>query len=389
VQFGYNAFGIETAARTFFGKPAVALTVPESAVLVGMLRAITRYNPVRNPENARARRDVVLALMERHRFITKEERANYSAVPVAAHYHSSAITSGLAPHFAQELNEWLEEWGAERGIDVYSRGLRIHTTIDSRLQELARAALEEQLAELQAVVDYEWSREADFYLGDDTAPYVKARNAEPFGYFWRSGQGAEIIRETPHFARLRQSGIEEADALARLRSDDAFLDSLRAVKNQLQAGLVSIDPRSGHVRVWVGGREIEDDWNDHVAGTRRQPGSTFKPFVYTAAVDNGYPPSHALPDRPFTYTGPFTHRPWSPANFSGATGRMITLRHALATSNNLITARVITELITPPQVTFYARRMGIESPMTPVASLGLGTSEVTLLELTAAYVTLA
>src|SRR5690606_7978940 len=108
-----------------------------------------------------------------------------------------------------------------QGIDVRTHGLRIHTTIDSRLQELARAAVEEQLAELQAVVDYEWSREDGFYLGDDTAPYVKARNTDPFGYFWQSGEGADIIRETPDFARLRQSGIAEADALSRLRSDDA------------------------------------------------------------------------------------------------------------------------------------------------------------------------
>src|SRR5690606_29766514 len=123
-------------------KPAVALTVPESAVLVGMLRAITRYNPVRNPENARERRDVVLALMERHKYISDAERRAFAAEPITASYHSSSITSGLAPHFAQELNEWLEEWGTENGIDVYSRGLRIHTTIDSRLQELARAAVE-------------------------------------------------------------------------------------------------------------------------------------------------------------------------------------------------------------------------------------------------------
>ena len=389
VQFGYNAYGIETAARTFFGKPAVALTVPESAVLVGMLRAITRYNPVRNPEYARERREVVLALMERHGFISGKERSAFAAEPVAASYHSSAITSGLAPHFAQVLYDWLVKWGGERGIDVRTHGLRVHTTIDSRLQEHARDAVEEQLELLQAVVDYEWSRESDFYLGDGTDDYATVVNPDPFGYFWRTGAGAQLIRETPAFTRLSRGGMEEDAAVAQLLADDAFVDSLRSVKNRLQAGLVSIDPRSGHVKVWVGGREIEEDWNDHVAGTRRQPGSTFKPFVYTAAIDNGYPPSHTLPDRPLTYSGEFTHRPWSPSNFGGASGRMITLRHALATSNNLITARVITELITPPQVTFYARRMGIESPLLPVASLGLGTSDVTLLELTAAYTTLA
>src|SRR5690606_9355390 len=131
VQFGYNAFGIETAARTFFGKPAVALTVPESAVLVGMLRAITRYNPVRNPDNARERRDVVLALMERHKFISDAERRAFAAEPIAASYHSSSITSGLAPHFAQVLYDWLVAWGRERGIDIRTHGLRIHTTVDS------------------------------------------------------------------------------------------------------------------------------------------------------------------------------------------------------------------------------------------------------------------
>lgn len=134
---------------------------------------------------------------------------------------------------------------------------------------------------------------------------------------------------------------------------------------------------------------MTEDWNDHVAGTRRQPGSTFKPFVYTAAVDNGYAPTLALPDSPFTYRGPFTQRPWSPTNFGGASGGMVTLSRALATSNNVITARIITQLVTPPQVAFYARRMGVQSPLLPVASLGLGTSDVTLLEMTAAYSTLA
>ncbi len=391
VQFAYNSYGIETAAQTFFGKPAVALTVPESATLVGMLKAITRYNPVRNPENARARRDLVLALMARHGYITPEEYGTFRTDPITAANHSSSITSGPAPHFSQVLKDWLEAWGARSGIDIYSRGLRVHTTIDSRLQQLAGEAVDEQMTGLQAVVDYEWSRASDFYLGDRIDDYLAAANYEPFAYFWqdRADLAREFIGQTAPYRTLLEQGVDSDEAATRLLHDEAFMDSLKTAKSRLQAGLVSIDPRTGYVRVWIGGTAIEQDWNDHVNGTRRQPGSTFKPFVYTAAIDNGWPPSHVLPDRPLTYTGPFTRDPWSPRNFGGTSGGMVSLQRALATSNNLITARVITELVTPSQVAFYARRMGIESPLTPVASLGLGTSDVTLLEMAAAYSTLA
>src|SRR5690606_24127387 len=170
---------------------------------------------------------------------------------------------------------------------------------------------------------------------------------------------------------------------------EAFMDSLKSAKTRIEAGLVSIDPRNGHVKAWVGGREIKTDWYDHVNTAARQPGSTFKPFVYAAAIDNGYSPNYRLPDSSFTWVNPETGVAWSPGNFGSASGDMITLREALATSNNLVTARVITQLVNAHAVARYARAMGVKSPLDPVPALGLGTSDVTLLELTAGYATLA
>lgn len=168
------------------------------------------------------------------------------------------------------------------------------------------------------------------------------------------------------------------------------MDSLKAQKSRLEAGLVSVDPHSGYVKAWVGGRSLAVDWYDHVVTAARQPGSTFKPFVYTAAIDNGWSPYYRLPDSSYTYRVPGTGQVWTPGNFGLETsGELMTLRDALAQSKNTVTARVITQLVNPSQVAFYARRMGIESPLDEVPALGLGTSDVTLLEMTSAYGTLA
>jgi len=390
VEFGNNAFGIEAAARTFFGKTPAELDTLEAAVLVGMQKAITRYNPIRNPENSRLRRNVVLMQMVKHGHIDRAYYDSVKALPIETNYQSSEITEGFAPHFAEYVRQFVNEWCAENGCDPYADGLIVHTTLDSKLQRQANEALHRQTGALQSVVDYEWSRSSGYEIGLTTDAYVKQTGYKPFEYFWDSQRGTidAFIRESNNFRALRREGMSASDAVATLRADSAFTDSLRTAKTRLEAGLVSIDPRNGHIKAWVGGRDLSVDWYDHVAIAKRQPGSTFKPFVYTAAIDNGYSPYHTLQDTTFTYVDVLGNE-WSPENSGDAgSGEPMTLRDGLAHSKNTITARLVLQ-ITPTAVARYARLMGIESPLEEVPALALGVSEVTLLELTSAYSTIA
>ncbi len=390
VEYVYNAFGIEAAARTFFDKPARDLDPLEAATLIGMLQNPSRFNPIRFPERSQARRNTVLAQMVKHGFITQAFYDEHKAEPIRTNFNSSEITQGIAPYFAEYVRNWLNDWAKANGRNIYEDGLIVYTTLDSRLQKVAEEAVQEQMKGLQAVVDYEWSKPSGYSLGGETGPYLQAKNYEPFAYFWASKENLvnSFIRETPHFRALREEGVSAEAAVNQLRQDSAFMDSLKTAKTRLEAGMLSVDPRTGFVKAWVGGRDLSTDWYDHVATAKRQPGSTFKPFVYTAAIDNGYSPNYMLPDSSFTYIDPESGEVWRPGNFGGASGAMMTLSQALATSNNLITARLMSQ-IGPKTAAFYAHRMGIKSHLDEVMSLALGVSDVTLLELTSAYSTLA
>ncbi len=393
IEYVYNAFGIEAAARTFFGKPAAELDINESATLIGMLQNPSRYNPIRFPERSQRRRNVVLSQMQKHGFISEADFRELKEAPLATDFNSSEITASLAPYFAEYVRNWLREWAKETGRDVYAEGMVVYTTLDSRLQMLAKESVDKHMPGLQAVVDYEWSCSGcGGVLSGETAPYVAKTGYTPFSYFFQSNRDVLFawIRDTERYKTLREEGVSADVATTRLSGDNAFMDSLRTVKTRLEAGLVSIDPRNGYVKAWVGGRDLKVDWYDHVAIAQRQPGSTFKPFVYTAAIDVGYTPDYTLPDAPFVYRDPSSGQVWAPGNFDGgSSGGVKTLRQALAQSNNLITARVITQLVNPTLVAQYAHRMGIKSKLDPVPALGLGTSDVTLLEMGAAYSTLA
>ncbi|MFQ5568502.1 MAG: penicillin-binding protein 1A [Rhodothermales bacterium] len=390
VPFRHNAYGIEAASRTYFGKSAKDLDVLESAALVGMLKANTRYDPVRNPERSRQRRNVVMQQMIKNGLLDEAFYTTYRDSLTATDFRSADVTDSFAPYFAEYVRNWLADWGEQNGHDIYAEGLVAYTTLDSRLQAFAAAAVEEQMNGLQAVVDCEWSRPSNPLLGQATKPYLDAE-CDPFAYYWKANKDIvdSFIRESYRFRQLRDQGTPANEAVAQLRRDEAFMDSLKAEKTRLEAGIVSIDPRTGYIKAWVGGRNLKSDWYDHVAIAKRQPGSTFKPFVYTAAIDNGYMPNYMLPDSVLIYEDPYTGDIWQPGN-SGAeiTGRMMEIREGLARSLNTITGRLILE-ITPHQAAFYARRMGIQSELDEVPSLALGTSDVTLLELTTGYTTLA
>ncbi|MEM8559483.1 MAG: transglycosylase domain-containing protein, partial [Bacteroidota bacterium] len=390
VTFSNNAFGVQAASRTYFNKDASQLDLGEGAVLVGMQKATTFYNPVRNPGNAQRRRNVVLNQMVKYGYL---DDATYRAMApdsVRTDFQPYSHTDNMAPHFAEVLRLWMRDWAEANGYDIYRDGLQVYTTLDSRVQALAEAAVVEQMAKLQAVVDVDWSA-ADRYFSqseDNYVRYVADNDVEPFAYYWDRFSDTYVdafISETRRAQILRNAGFSRDDAVDSLRTDAAFMDSLRTEKTRLEAGMVVVDPTTGAVRAWVGGKNFVEDKFDHVMQAQRQPGSTFKPFAYAAAIDNGFSPYYALPDTGFTWRIP-GQPAWRPRG--GGSGGMKTLARGLATSNNTITARLTREL-GPARVALYAQRMGVQSPIDAVPSVALGPSDVNLLEMTASYATLA
>jgi penicillin-binding protein 1A len=410
VSFGYNTFGIEAAARTYFGEPADELNELQAATLVGLLKATTYYNPVRNPENAKQRRNVVLRLMARRGYVDEAFYEKHKDEPVKAEYHSAELYTSLAPYFAEHVRNVLTDWSRDPShplskYDVYGDGLRVYTTLDSKLQEMARKAVERQGSGLQKVVDYEWSRDDSLLYSNTLADYRDLKpgeDYEPFKYFWETHPEVltDAIRKTARYDTLRARGVRKTEALTQLRADTAFVDSLKTLKSQLGVGLVSLDPRNSHVKAWVGGRDFQTNKYDKVGIARRQPGSTFKPFTYTAAIDNGYSPYYKIRDSTFTWKQPEAVQAtagttkvdsvWTPQNYDGtSSGQMMTLSQGLANSVNTVTARLALDM-NPRTVVQYARQMGIrESELQAVPSIALGTSNVTLLEMATAYSTLA
>ncbi|MDX1420172.1 MAG: transglycosylase domain-containing protein [Rubricoccaceae bacterium] len=401
VPFRYNAYGIEAASQTYFDKTAFELNPEESAALVGMLAANTLYDPARNPENAQRRRNVVLRNMVTVGFLDEAyyQQVRDAPIDIEGTFKPYSHEDNLAPHFAEFLRQWFKDWCDANGYDPYSDGLKIITTLDADMQRLATEAFQEQMRGLQAVVDVEWGRPAALGLGTMPAPYVRRMErggVEPFGTWWARNTRIvnEYIAGTEAFRRLTASGLDRDEAVERLRGDADFVDSLRAVKTRLEGGLVAMSPETGNVLAWVGGVNFAADKYDHVGLARRQPGSTFKPFAYVAAFDNGYSPNYYVLDAPFSWDG------WRPLNYGGgASGGYVSLRSGLANSMNIPTARV-TKLVGAAEVARYARRLGVRSPLdlTPYDasdeetipnSIGLGVTDVTLLEMVTAYATLA
>ena len=391
VPFLYNAFGIEMAARTYFDKSASELTVLEGATLIGMLKGTSAYNPVLNPERARQRRNVVLAQMVKHGKLAPNAYDQLRHQPLRLDFERQDLDVGPAPHFAEAVRRWLIDWASANGYNIYADGLVVQSTLDPGLQEMANQAVARQLEALQAVADVEWGMAQGKLLSTRLDRYQQAhRRIEPFRHFWatRAPIVDAFIRESPEYARLVADGSAEDRALAQLRGDTAFMAALRARKTRLEAGFVAIDPRNGWVRAWVGSRDFQTDRYDHVLQARRQPGSTFKPFVYGAALEAGMDPGREFQDRPVAIRLP-DGGVWKPADMGGATGRNLSLEEGLVYSRNTITAQVI-EAVGPRKVVQFARRMGVrDSPLDAVPSLALGTSPVTLLEMANAYGTIA
>ena len=364
VPFLYNAWGIEMAARTYFDKSAAQLSVIESATLVGMLKGTSYYNPVRNPERAVQRRNTVLSQMVKREVLGAEELERLKKRPLRLNFERQEVPAGMAPHFAQQVRKWLIDWADSEGYNIYTDGLVVHTTLDARLQGQANQAVRNHTRALQTIANTNWNKR-DGWRTDN--PLVQS-----------------LVRESGAYAALREKGLSADAALQTLLQDKAWMQSLRLSKTRIEAGFVALDPETAAIRAWVGSRDFATDAFDHVQQARRQPGSTFKPFVYGAALEAGFSADDRRVDAAVEIALP-GGEVWRPSDAGAPSGQAMRLRDALAYSKNTITAQLVQE-VGPAKVARLARNLGVRgSTLEAVPALALGASPVTLLEMSNAY----
>lgn len=388
VDFGSNAFGIKVAARTFFSTSPDSLSVPQAATLVGLLKATTLYSPVLNPENALERRNVVMKLMVENGTISAEEFEKLRLRSLGLKMDTEDHINGIATYFRGAITQYLLDWCKANGKDLYADGLRVYTTIDSRAQKYAEEAVAEHMSRLQEKFFRHWEgknpwiyenkKEIPGFLEDaakrtETYKALKAK-------FGEGHDSINIIMNRPYRMKVF-TWKGEKDTLF------SPMDSLRYYKHFLHAGFMSVQPSTGEIKAWVGGINYKYFQYDHVRQSKRQPGSAFKVFVYTAAMDNGLAPCDLIKDEPvtFNYEEDGKQMSWSPKNSDWIfSGDSLTMRQAMARSVNTCAAKVM-RMVGMSKVLRYARRLGITSDLKVVPSLCLGSSDVSVYEMTGAY----
>ena len=387
VDFGGNTFGINVASRTFFNTTPDSLALQEAAVLVGLVQAPSFFNPVRNPENAKWKRDLVLEQMAKYEYISEEMLDSLVAMPIEIDYEVQNQNVGLATYFRTVTGNFLRDWARSNGHDLYGDGLRIFTTIDSKLQQYAEEAVAEQMKALQQhFIEHLGGR--DPWIDEDKKVIQNFLN--------------ERMRSTQLYDQLQERYQDYPDSVeialnlpkkmtvfswdGEIDTVMSSMDSLRYYKHFLKSGFMAMDPHTGHIKAWVGGINHKYFKFDHVKYGKRQPGSTFKPIVYATAIENGYSPCYTLMDAKVTFDIPGDKK-WTPQNAMGKyTGQEMTIRKAMANSVNSITAKMM-QKVGPPEVVKMAKRLGIQSELQAVPALCLGVNDVSLFELVGAYST--
>lgn len=389
VEFSNSAFGIESASRTHFNKSASDINLAEAAILIGQLRAVYAYNPRLFPERAATRRDVVLRQMVTHGFISEDIFDSLKDEDISLNYQPPSQSGRESRYFGEYIRQQIDGWVEENGFDLYSDGLVIYTTIDSRLQRHAERAVKEKIAEFQPRFEREWTSPGGEYMNELWEEYPQ---------FLRS-----FIRDTDRYknAFSKLDTDQESVVFDNLMADEAFIDSVKRTRTKLQAGFTAIDPSNGHILAWVGGADYGVQQFDHVHQSKRQAGSTFKPFVYAVAIDNGYMPYHKFSKYPSSYIEQ-SGRMWNPKDPTVPSGpEMVPLREALARSLNNVTIRLLPEIAGAPgtnraqelepaarMIKNMASNLGVDMSGYPAyPSIALGTAEVSLLELVSAYTT--
>lgn len=392
-DFVNHAVGINNASKVYFSKLPSELDIQEAAMLVGMLQNPSLYNPLRRAELTLGRRNTVLLQMKKADNITKAQFDSLVTLPLGIHHTKIDHIQGLAPYFRSILTEFLKDWAKNnRKLDgseynIYKDGLKIYTTINSRMQKYAEEAVKEHLTEMQKIFFGQFKRFPSYKPWDETEG-VRVLTQEikihpTYKALQKQKASKEEIDKAMNTKKIQRvftwEGIKD--------SNISIIDSIKHHKMFLQTGFMATEPSTGSVKAWVGGINFEYFKYDHVnINTKRQVGSTFKPILYALAVDNGWSPCLRVPNVPVTiYTE--TGEPWTPKNAGGVPfGGDITLKKALAKSQNNIAAYLVKNL-GPHALKEMAERMGVTSKMDPVYSLSLGSADVSLTEMMTVYST--
>lgn len=343
---GHGAYGIQAAASRYFDKNSNELTPDECALLAGVIKHSGRFSPLRRPISAYQRRNLVLQRMHKHGFLTEEEYALYKNTPLQV--FKPEPPASRAPYFVEYIRQWLQREDEKLGIDIYRDGLSIYTTIDSKIQAAADSAMNEHLRYQQNLLN---------------------------------SRLLNNISDLREFVRDTTISIEQVREM--IRGNIPMSPSMLATL-VVQGALVAIDPSNGHILAMIGGRDFKESEFNRATQAKRQPGSAFKPIVFATAIDNGFPVTTQLLNQPVVLNMPDGTR-WAPKNYDLSTGGNTTLRVGLNKSLNLVSVRVIQELISPASVVELAQRMHLTSNILPVDALALGACEVIPIELTSAY----
>lgn len=387
VPFGENAFGIEAASERYFSTTPAELTVEQAAVLVGMLKATTTYNPRKYPERSAARRNVVLSQMVKYGFLSEAIADSLKKEPIQLQFKYYTHNEGLATYFRAHLGQELLQWCATKKkpdgtpYNLYTDGLKIYTTIDATMQRYAEEAVKEHMAVLQKQFNDHWKGRRPWYRDESTL--IKA------------------IYNSPRYQQLKEEGLEETEIQEIFRQPvdmkiftwegekEVSMSPLDSVKHYLyflNAGFMAMDPGNGQVKAWVGGIDHKYFKYDHVnRQTKRQVGSTFKPVVYAAALESGVQPCDYIPNERKVYE---EYDNWSPRNSNDQYEGLYSMGGALTQSVNTISVQLIMET-GPEKVVELAHNMGISSTIKPVPSIALGTANISLFEMVGAYSTFA
>lgn len=392
VDFGSNAYGIKTAAKTYFGTTPKELTPEQAAILVGLLKATTYYNPRTNPDNSFKRRNVVLDNMRRHKDLTREAYDTLSKKPIQLDYSVENNYDGQAQYFREAVADELHDWCKDNDIDLYRDGLKIYTTIDTRMQKYAEQAAKRQMRIIQRNFNNHWSGQN---------PWQDERHQEISNFI------EDLAKKLPYYKYLSQRYDNNTDSInyylnlphpvklfdydeGIIEKNISTLDSIRYMERFMHCGFVAMEPETGHVKAWVGDLDFRT-WKYDKVKSMRQPGSTFKLFVYAEAMNQGITPCDTREDSYFSMKVFDSKKNeevlWAPTNANGRfSGANVTLKQAFAMSINSIAVKLGQECGIP-NIVKTAHDMGIKSKLDATPALALGSSDVNLLELVNAYCT--
>ena len=350
VHFGHGTYGVQVAAKRYFKKDVSLLTLGESAMLIGILPAPARFSPITHPERAHYKRNVVLRVMRNEKFINKDMFLEARAIERENIIANQA--KGVAPYFTEYVRRTMEKEDDQLGVNLYRDGLKIYTTLDSRLQKVAEESLMNAIRQNQSKLN------------------------------------TRLFNNDEEFSQLAYLGIFPEDTVKMMMQGDSILYEDLRNKLLVQGAFVALDPNSGAILAMAGGRPDYHDQYNRAVQAKRQPGSVFKPMVYTTAIDNGYPVSKQLLNQPLVLrvlNADGEWEKWMPRNYDGTTSGLTSLREGIRKSVNLVAVRVVKELVPATEVKATARRMGITTDIRAVDAIALGTSEVFLLDMVNAY----